>query len=119
MELLRVVRVQPSLLNALAVTADLRPWPCGGRTLAAPASSCCEFRTVLRQRCNARVSRRTVLPTKAPNPAAHQLEEVMAAMCPIDGCKAKKGLCIHDKLMIVMGVMLIVGAGGHWVLHLF
>ena len=24
----------------------------------------------------------------------------MAAMCPIEGCKAKKGLCIHDKLMI-------------------
>jgi len=43
----------------------------------------------------------------------------MAAMCPIDGCKAKKGLCIHDKLMIAMGVMLAVVAGGHWGLHLF
>jgi hypothetical protein len=43
----------------------------------------------------------------------------MAAMCPIDGCKAKKGLCMHDKMMIVMGVMFALVAGGHWGLHLF
>lgn len=41
----------------------------------------------------------------------------MAKMCPIDGCKAKRGLCIHDKLMIAMGVMFIVFAGTHWGLH--
>jgi hypothetical protein len=42
----------------------------------------------------------------------------MAAMCPIDGCKAKKGLCIHDKLMIAMAVMFAGYAGAHWALHL-
>ena len=43
----------------------------------------------------------------------------MAAMCPIEGCKAKKGLCIHDKLMILMAVAVVVGVGGaHFVLHL-
>ena len=43
----------------------------------------------------------------------------MAAMCPIDGCKAKKGLCIHDKLMIAMGGMVALLAGAHWGLQLF
>lgn len=43
----------------------------------------------------------------------------MAAMCPIDGCRAKKGMCIHDKLMVAMGVMFAIYAGGHWALHLF
>ena len=42
----------------------------------------------------------------------------MAKMCPLDGCKAKKGLCIHDKLMIVMGMMGLVGVVAHWGLHL-
>ncbi len=41
----------------------------------------------------------------------------MAKMCPIDGCKAKKGLCIHDKLMILMGGMFVAFAGLHWGLH--
>lgn len=43
----------------------------------------------------------------------------MAVMCPIDGCKGKKGMCIHDKLMVVMGVMVAIVAGAHWGLHLF
>lgn len=43
----------------------------------------------------------------------------MAKMCPIDGCKAKQGLCIHDKLMILMGVMFAAFAAGHWGLHAF
>lgn len=42
----------------------------------------------------------------------------MAAMCPIDGCKAKKGLCIHDKLMILMGVVVMGLGGAHFALHL-
>ena len=42
----------------------------------------------------------------------------MAAMCPIEGCKAKKGLCIHDKLMILMAVMAVGAGGAHFVLHL-
>lgn len=43
----------------------------------------------------------------------------MAAMCPIDGCKAKKGLCIHDKLMIAMGGLFMALASAHWGLHVF
>ena len=43
----------------------------------------------------------------------------MAKMCPLDGCKATPGLCIHDKLMIVMGLMVVALAGAHWGLHLF
>lgn len=42
----------------------------------------------------------------------------MAAMCPIDGCKAKKGLCVHEKLMILMAVVMMAAAGAHWGLHL-
>jgi hypothetical protein len=43
----------------------------------------------------------------------------MAKMCPIDGCKAQKGLCIHDKMMIAMGLMAGLAAVGHWGLQLF
>ncbi len=43
----------------------------------------------------------------------------MAVMCPIDGCKAHKGMCIHDKLMLLMGVVLALLAGAHWGLHWF
>jgi len=43
----------------------------------------------------------------------------MATICPIDGCKKKTSLCIHDKLMIVMIAMMAVGAVSHWGLHLF
>lgn len=38
----------------------------------------------------------------------------MAKMCPLDGCKAKKGLCIHDKIMIAMGVIGMLGAAAYW-----
>lgn len=38
----------------------------------------------------------------------------MAKVCPIDGCQAKAGLCIHDKLMIAMGGLGMVLAGLHW-----
>jgi len=29
----------------------------------------------------------------------------MAKMCPIDACSKKPGLCIHEKMMIVLGVV--------------
>jgi len=38
-------------------------------------------------------------------------------MCPIDGCTTKKRLCIHHKVMILMGVMFAAFAGIHWGLH--
>lgn len=36
----------------------------------------------------------------------------MAMMCPIDGCKKEKGLCIHEKMMLGMVAVLIVGSLG-------
>jgi hypothetical protein len=42
----------------------------------------------------------------------------MAKMCPMSGCKSCEGMCIHDKMMVWMGVMLMVGAVAHWGLHL-
>lgn len=41
----------------------------------------------------------------------------MAKVCPIDGCQAKAGLCMHDKMMIVMGALAMVFAGMHWGMH--
>ena len=43
----------------------------------------------------------------------------MAKMCPMDGCKTKQGLCGHDIMMLVMGVMGLGAAIAHWGLGLF
>ncbi len=43
----------------------------------------------------------------------------VAKMCPIDACQHKAGLCIHDKMMIGMGVLAVLAAVGHWGLALF
>jgi len=43
----------------------------------------------------------------------------MSMMCPIDGCKAKKGMCLHEKLMMMMAVVGMGVAGAHWGLNLF
>ena len=43
----------------------------------------------------------------------------MAKMCPIDGCKAAQGMCIHDKMMLGMGLMGMLAAVAHWGLHVF
>lgn len=43
----------------------------------------------------------------------------MAKMCPIDGCRAKSGLCIHDKMMIGMGFVGLCGSLLHFGLRLF
>lgn len=46
----------------------------------------------------------------------------MAAMCPMSGCKAKHGLCVHEKMMLGVGAaMVVVGllaAAGHFALGL-
>lgn len=34
----------------------------------------------------------------------------MAKMCPIDACSKKPGLCIHEKMMIGMGIVGMVVA---------
>lgn len=38
----------------------------------------------------------------------------MAKMCPLDGCKQHSGLCGHDKMMLGMGLLAMVGAALHW-----
>jgi hypothetical protein len=35
----------------------------------------------------------------------------MAKMCPLDGCKAKPGLCIHEKMMLGASVMMVLAFG--------
>ena len=42
----------------------------------------------------------------------------MAKMCPMSGCKSHEGMCIHDKMMIGMGVMIMLGMVAHFALHL-
>ena len=34
-------------------------------------------------------------------------EIVMALMCPMSGCSEKKGMCVHDKMMVIMGLVII------------
>lgn len=41
----------------------------------------------------------------------------MAQVCPMSGCKATKGPCIHDKMMLIMAVMIAAAAAAHWGLH--
>jgi|GEM_PF-381950 len=48
----------------------------------------------------------------------HTKEKAMAKMCPLSGCHATKGLCIHDKMMMGMGAMMFFAAVAHWGLHL-
>jgi hypothetical protein len=42
----------------------------------------------------------------------------MAKVCPMSGCKSCKGTCIHDKMMIGMGVLMMLAAVAHWGLNL-
>lgn len=42
----------------------------------------------------------------------------MAKMCPMSGCKSHEGMCAHDKLMIGMALLAMLGAVAHWGLHL-
>ena len=42
----------------------------------------------------------------------------MAKMCPMSGCKSHAGFCIHDKMMVGMGVVMMVAALAHWGLGL-
>ncbi len=46
--------------------------------------------------------------------------ETMSLMCKLDGkCTETKGMCIHEKMMATMVVMLAVAATAHWGFHLF
>ncbi len=44
----------------------------------------------------------------------------MSLMCKMNGeCSATKGMCSHEKMMMVIAVMAVIGAVGHWMLHWF
>jgi hypothetical protein len=32
----------------------------------------------------------------------------MAMMCPIEGCKAKHGMCNHEKMMVGIAILVVV-----------
>ena len=32
----------------------------------------------------------------------------MSLMCPLEGCKQKQGMCIHEKMMVVMVILAVV-----------
>lgn len=41
----------------------------------------------------------------------------MSMMCPKEACVAKKGMCLHETVMLLMLVAIGLGALGHWVFH--
>lgn len=44
----------------------------------------------------------------------------MSMMCSLKGeCTQNKGLCVHEKMMLVIIVLIGVGAMGHWVFNWF
>ncbi len=44
----------------------------------------------------------------------------MSMMCKMKGsCCTTKGLCKHEKMMLVLIVVMIIVAVGHWSLHWF
>ena len=32
----------------------------------------------------------------------------MSLMCPLEGCKQKQGMCVHEKMMVVMVILAVV-----------
>jgi len=32
----------------------------------------------------------------------------MSLMCPLEGCKQKQGMCVHDKIMLVMIILAVI-----------
>lgn len=32
----------------------------------------------------------------------------MSVMCPLEGCKQKQGMCVHDKMMLVMIILAVI-----------
>ncbi|HEY3326691.1 MAG TPA: hypothetical protein VGK14_05910 [Novimethylophilus sp.] len=47
-------------------------------------------------------------------------ESQMSHMCKLDGkCSETKGMCIHEKMMMMVAVIVMLGAAGHFWLGLF
>ncbi len=38
----------------------------------------------------------------------------MSLMCPMEGCKAKRGMCIHEKMMMFVVIMAAAGGLVYW-----
>ncbi len=43
-------------------------------------------------------------------------DQTMSMMCSMQGCTQKHGMCGHEKMMLVMMVMLMVGGAAYWLL---
>lgn len=42
--------------------------------------------------------------------------QTMSMMCSMQGCTQQHGMCGHEKMMLVMMVMLVVGGAAYWLL---
>lgn len=44
----------------------------------------------------------------------------MSIMCNMNGqCSAHKGMCAHEKMMMVVVMVMALGGVGHWLLNWF
>jgi len=44
----------------------------------------------------------------------------MSLMCNMNSqCSVSKGMCIHEKIMMVIVMIMVIGAFGHWMLRWF
>ncbi len=44
----------------------------------------------------------------------------MSLMCKMDSkCSASKGMCIHEKMMVAVAMIMVLAAIGHWGLGWF
>lgn len=43
----------------------------------------------------------------------------MAKMCPLNGCNESKGFCVHEKMMMVIAAVVMIGGVAHYGLGLF
>jgi Tfp pilus assembly protein FimT len=38
----------------------------------------------------------------------------MSLMCPMEGCKQKQGMCIHEKMMMVVVLVAVIAGFAFW-----
>ncbi len=43
----------------------------------------------------------------------------MSVMCTQETCKTRSGMCVHEKGMMVVLMLVLAGAAGHWMFHWF
>jgi len=42
------------------------------------------------------------------NVSPNDKEMIMSLMCPLEGCKQKQGMCIHEKIMLAMIIVAVI-----------